>query len=133
MPDPFGRPVFVRMRRRCLALPEVSEKLSWGHPNFRVSNRMFCVFEMIQKRPTVAFRLPRQVCQDLVERGLASVTPYGRGLWATVWVDGSMDWTLLDSLLHASYREVAAKKLIGLLDAAAPRARKGSVRNRGTS
>jgi predicted DNA-binding protein (MmcQ/YjbR family) len=115
MPDPFGRPVFVRMRRRCLALPEVSEKTAWGHPSFRASKHMFCAFEMIRGRPTIAFRLPKETCDDLHDRGLAFITPYGRGLWASVWVDVSVDPALLDTLLQASYREVASKKLLALL------------------
>jgi predicted DNA-binding protein (MmcQ/YjbR family) len=107
------------MRRRCLALPEVSEKIAWGHPSFRVSKHMFCAFEMIKGRPSIAFRLPRETCDDLRERDLAFITPYGRGLWASVWVDVTVDQTLLETLLQASYREVASKKLLALLDAPA--------------
>ena len=116
MSDPFGRPVFVRMRRRCLALPEVSETTAWGHPCFRVSNRMLCAFEMIKTRPTIAFRLPQETCEELRARELAFVTPYGRGHWASVWVDAAVDWTLLETLLQASYREVASPRLVRLHD-----------------
>jgi predicted DNA-binding protein (MmcQ/YjbR family) len=125
MPDPFARPVFVRMRRRCLALPEVTEKAAWSHPCFRVSNRMFCAFEMIRTRPTIALRLPPDTCEDLRARELAFVTPYGRGHWASVWVDGTIDWTLLETLLQASYREVASPRLVRLLDG--PRKRGSGV------
>ena len=115
MPDPFTRPVFARMRRQCLALPGVTEKLAWGHPCFRVSNRMFCAFEIMHKRPSVAFRLPEQSVA-LDQQGVAFITPYGRGQWASVYVDQRVDWPLLAMLLNASYRGAASARLRATLD-----------------
>jgi len=55
----FDRPVFSRARQVCLAFPETVERSSWGHPNFRAGTKTFCAFEMIQGRPSIAFRLDR--------------------------------------------------------------------------
>jgi predicted DNA-binding protein (MmcQ/YjbR family) len=112
--DPFRRPVFVRLRRACLAMPETSEKVAWGHPTFRVSKKTFVAFEMIDGRPSAAFRLPRERCDELIEEGRAFATPYGRGLWASVRVDEPVDARELRALVIASYRTVASRRLLAL-------------------
>ena len=54
----FDRPIFRRLRELCLALPETRETRSWGHPNFRVGTKTFCTLEVVQRRPSIAFRVP---------------------------------------------------------------------------
>jgi predicted DNA-binding protein (MmcQ/YjbR family) len=44
------------------------------------------------------------------------VTPYGQGRWASMWVDGPVDWPLVARLLERSYRTVANKRMITELD-----------------
>jgi predicted DNA-binding protein (MmcQ/YjbR family) len=116
MTGKFERPVFARARRLCLAFPETIETPSWGHPNFRAGKKTFCAFEMLSGRPSIAFRLsPRDV--DLAHRRKNFfATPYGRGLWVSVRVDGAIDWKLIASLLERSYRLVANKRMLRALD-----------------
>jgi hypothetical protein len=45
-----------------------------------------------------------------------------------VWVDVRVDPALLETLLDSSYREVASKKLIALLDAQSGRKSKRTIR-----
>jgi predicted DNA-binding protein (MmcQ/YjbR family) len=114
----FDRPVFTRARRMCLALPETSETSSWDHPNFRVGRKTFCTFEMVNGRPSIAFRLAPADCAAAVQRRHFFGTPYGRGLWVSAWVDGAINWKLIGSLVERSYRLVAGKRLVKALDAA---------------
>jgi predicted DNA-binding protein (MmcQ/YjbR family) len=117
--DAFDRPVFARVRRLCLAYPETTEKTAWGHPCFRAGKKMFCTFEMIGGRPSIAFRLPRAEVGRLLRRHSRVVaSPYGRGIWISVWVDGPISRKLIESALDRSYRTVATKKLVGLLEEA---------------
>ena len=112
----FERPVFARARRLCLAFPETAERSSWGHPNFRAGKKTFCTFEMIQGRPSIAFRLPRaEVTRRLRQQGTFQ-TPYGRGLWVSVWVDGAVDDNAIARLAEQSYRGVAIKRMLAALD-----------------
>jgi hypothetical protein len=53
----FERPMFTRLRRVCLALPETTETSSWGRPNFRAGKKTFCAFELVARRPSIAFRV----------------------------------------------------------------------------
>ena len=100
----------------CLALPEATEKSSWGHPNFRAGKRTFAAFEIIQGRPSIAFRLPPAEVAALLRRKRFFATPYGRNLWVSLRVDGDVDWRLVDVLLRRSYRTVAIKRMIAALE-----------------
>jgi predicted DNA-binding protein (MmcQ/YjbR family) len=113
----FERPAFARARRLCLALPETVETASWNHPNFRAGKKTFCAFEMVTGRPSIAFRLsPDDVARALRRRHFFA-TPYGRGVWASVWVDAAIDWKVVASLLERSYRCIAGKRMLAVLDA----------------
>ena len=124
--DVFNRPVYSRLRRLCLALPEASEKSSWGHPNFRAGTKTFCAFELITGRPSVAFRLPAPAIDDVLASG-GFATPYGRGRWASVWVDGGIDWTRMRALVDLSYRAVAPKRALRSVDPLTAGSRPSSV------
>jgi predicted DNA-binding protein (MmcQ/YjbR family) len=105
-----------RLRRLCLSFPETSETSSWGHPNFRAGKRMFAVFERVKGRPSIGFRLsPDDVTLFLARDGFF-VTPYGRGLWVSLWADRRIDWRLVARLLEKSYREVALRRMIKALE-----------------
>jgi predicted DNA-binding protein (MmcQ/YjbR family) len=114
----FERPVFTRTRRLCLALPEASEKLAWGHPTFRAGKKMFCAFEIFGGRPSIAFRLTTDDAKRFARKRHFFSTPYGRGVWVSRWVDVPVDQKLIATLVERSYREVAPKKLQDLLDSA---------------
>jgi predicted DNA-binding protein (MmcQ/YjbR family) len=105
----------------CLALPETTETASWGHPNFRAGKRTFVAFERVSGRPSVAFRLDPADVDLLLGRPHFFVTPYGRGQWVSVWADRPLDWRLVDRLLQHSYRLVALKRMIGMLEGRARR------------
>ena len=115
MTDIFARPVFARARRLCLALPETTEKQSWGHPNFRAGKKTFCAFEMLSGRPSIAFRLSPEDAERALQRKDFFATPYGRGLWASTWVDGTVDWKVVATLIERSYRLVANKRMLDVL------------------
>ena len=111
MNDPFTRPVFSRARRLCLAQREASEKPAWGHPTFRVSGKTFCAFEMVKGRPSIAFRLPEADVAAVTAGESGFATPYGRGKWASLWVDGKVHWPSIEKLVRAGYVTVAPKRL----------------------
>ena len=113
----FERPVFARVRRLCLALPETAETESWGHPNFRAGRKTFCTFEIVKARPSMAFRLSQNdVDRHRRQRGFFT-TPYGRGLWVSVWVDRAVESSVVAALVEQSYRCVAIKRMVKALDA----------------
>jgi predicted DNA-binding protein (MmcQ/YjbR family) len=101
----------------CLALPETTERSSWGHPNFRAGKKTFVTFERVQGRPSIAFRLDLVDVARLRRRKQFFVTPYGRGLWVSVWADTPLDWRVVSRLVRSSYRVVALKRMVAALEA----------------
>jgi predicted DNA-binding protein (MmcQ/YjbR family) len=116
----MSRPVVQRLRALCLAFPETSEAASWGHPNFRAGRRTFSTFEIVKGRPSIAFRLDAVAAGLLLRRKNFFATPYGRGCWVSVWVDGRVDWRFVERLLDRSYRTVATRRMIRTLDRGVP-------------
>jgi len=96
----------ARLRSLCLALPETSETGSWGHPNFKAGKKTFVAFERVKGRASIAFRLEPDEVDQLLRRKQFFATPYGRGLWASVWADGPVDWSVIEDLVERSYRVV---------------------------
>jgi predicted DNA-binding protein (MmcQ/YjbR family) len=98
----FARPVFARARRACLALAGTSETESWHHPTFRAGTVTFCAFEIIKGRPSIAFKLP---VTDLAFHNQPNpfATPYGRGMWTSIWVDDEVDDAAIQTLVRRSY------------------------------
>ena len=111
----FDRPVFARARRLCLRLPGASEAPAWGHPTFKAGRKTFCAFEIVRERPSIAFRLPAPDVTAALKDAGCFPTPYGRGLWVSVWIDGPADWTQLEAFVEQSYRTVATKRLLAAL------------------
>lgn len=111
----FDKPVFARLRRLCLALPETKESSSWGHPTFRAGKKTFCAFECFGGRPSVAFRLSPADAKRVARKKHFFATPYGRGVWVSRWVDVTVDPKLMAILIERSYRQVASKTLVRLL------------------
>src|SRR6266498_2035411 len=110
----FDRPVFAHARRACLALPETTEISSWDHPNFRAGKVMFCAFEIIKGRPSIAFKLPATDAAFL-DQPDTFPTPYGRGAWTSIWVDDHVDAAAMRALIERSYRAVANKRMLTTL------------------
>jgi predicted DNA-binding protein (MmcQ/YjbR family) len=108
--------VLGRMRQICLGFPEAREIASWGHPNFCAGKRGFAAFELINGRPSIAFRLGSFEMEAALRSPLFFATPYGRGRWISIWADGSLDWRLVEDLLRRSYKEVALKRMLVALE-----------------
>ncbi len=106
-----------KLRSLCLSLPETSETSSWGHPNFKAGKKTFVAFERVKQRASIAFRLDAADVDRLLGRKEFFVTPYGRGLWVSLWADGRIDWRAVNDLVARSYRVVALKRMLKALEA----------------
>lgn len=82
---------------------------AWGHPTFKAGRKTFCAFEIVRERPSIAFRLPATEVTAALKDAGCFATPYGRGLWVSVWIDGTVDWTQIEGFVDRSYRTVAPR------------------------
>lgn len=120
MTDPLPR-----LRALCMALPEVTEKLSHGSPTWFVKkvfvsyvghhhddprDGMWCAAPpgaqeaLVAARPQVYFRPPY-----VGHRGWLGVNLDALGT-------GDVDWDELAEVVTDAYREIAPKRLLALLD-----------------
>lgn len=118
-------PVLTRLRSICTGLPEVTERLSHGAPTWFVRDKNVFVTFWEDGHHDIDF--PHLWCAaapgaqaDLVQAEPQRFfrPPYvGHRGWLGVRLDGDVDWGELAALCQDAYRQVAPKRLVGLLDA----------------
>jgi hypothetical protein len=112
------------VRKLCLALPEVTERLSHGAPTFFVRGKKTFVTVWDDHhgdgRLGLICAAPAGVQQQLVDeepkRFYVPAYVGGRG-WIGVRLDIAPDWDEIAMIIEDAYRCVAPAKLIALLDA----------------
>ena len=127
MLETHNEQTLARLRALCLALPETSETTSWNHPNFKAGKKTFVAFERVNGRASIAFRLPQGEVERLLQRKQFFETPYGRGLWASLWAEDAIDWRRVQDLVERSYRVVALKRMVAVLESG----QRAKVKSRG--
>ncbi|MCI0408183.1 MAG: MmcQ/YjbR family DNA-binding protein [Acidobacteria bacterium] len=102
-----------RLRAICLSLPATKETITWGHPNFRVGEKIFAAFESYRGRECVCFKTIEPIRLALLEDERYFIPPYsGRFGWVARYVDGRVSWKKLEGLLQSSYRMVAPTRTL---------------------
>jgi len=112
------------IRRACLALPEVTERLSHGAPTWFVRDRKtFVTFHDDHHgdgRLAIWCAAPPGVQEQLVEQEPTRFfrPPYvGHRGWLGVLLDVEPDWVEMAQICADAYRQVAPKTLVAGLDA----------------
>ena len=114
----------TRLRKLCLALPEAHEVEAWGEPTFRVRNKLFAMYASASNhhgagRGAVWLKAAPGNQSLMIEAAPKRffVPPYvGPSGWVGVWLDGRPNWGELGDLIGDSYRLVAPKRLLRVLD-----------------
>jgi hypothetical protein len=119
------RPELVRLREICLALPEVTERLSHGSPAWFIRGKKTLVMYLDNHHDDGRLALwcpaPTGVQEAMVaeEPKRFFRPPYvGPGGWLGVRLDRDPDWDEITGIVEDAYRKVAPKRLAALLDAA---------------
>ncbi len=107
------------IRKTCLALPEATEKPFGGHtaPSFRVRDKLFVMTS--EDGLYMTFKAGPGVQEALVaespERFFVPKYVGAKG-WVGARLDVDHDWDEMAELIEDSYRLVAPKRLVDLLD-----------------
>ncbi len=110
------------LRRLCLALPEVTERLSHGEPTWFVrGKKTFVMFANQHHDDRVAFWCAAgpDVQQTLVAQAPESYfrPPYvGHRGWLGVYLDVEVDWDVVADLVEDAFRVIAPKALVAQLE-----------------
>jgi predicted DNA-binding protein (MmcQ/YjbR family) len=121
--DSLGAAMLERVRRLCAALPETTEVEAWGHPTFRVADKIFAGFGNDEDGPPGAVRLGVKTTMDM-QAALVSSDPrfsiakyVGKHGWISMRLGAqTVDWNEVDALIRGSYRLIAPSKLRQRLD-----------------
>ncbi len=107
------------VRQVCLVFPEAVERETWGHPTFRVKDKIFASFGHDDAgRPSITMKTHPGEQEALLAEGEpyfypAYVGPKG---WIGVNLDKATDWEEIAELVEESYRLIAPKRLVEVLD-----------------
>jgi len=105
-----------RLRAICLSLPATKETFTWGHPNFRVGEKIFASFELHRGRDAVCFKTVEPIRLALLADERYFIPPYsGRFGWVARYLDGRVSWKQIEGLLQSSYRMVAPARILKLI------------------
>ncbi len=118
--DPFKSPravaVLTRLRKICLAFPEVSERRQFGHPAWAAGKKTFVIARHQGEALTLCFwvGIAAQGMFSADER--FSIPPYlGHNGWIALDVTGHCDWQELAALCEQSYRHFALKRMLACM------------------
>ena len=114
-------PYLNELRKVCFALPEAAEVEAWGRPTFRAGKKMFAVFGSSDEHPfAVVFKPEPDERLALLDDKRFFVPPYfGPSGWLALdFAAAEIDWDEVTELMDGSYRQVALKRLLKVLDGA---------------
>lgn len=116
-------PILTHMRAICLALPETKETLTWGHPHFRVGEKIFAGYERSNVKTSIGFKLELAHADLILGDPRFSRAAYvGNYGWVSMDVSGPVDWSFVAELVHESFRLIAPKRTLAkLLSGATPK------------
>ncbi|HEX9161418.1 MAG TPA: MmcQ/YjbR family DNA-binding protein [Thermoanaerobaculia bacterium] len=110
------------LRAICTALPECVETTTFSHPTFQAGKkRTFAVLDDHEQpgMMCLVFKADRGLQSDLVDGKRFFASKFGaKHGWTAMRVDARTDWRRAKTLIIASYRLVALKRMIAALDAA---------------
>lgn len=119
--DPLGVPKHAKrldgLRKRCLALPEVIEDRSFGNPVWRAGKKTFATAYANKKQVYYSFwvGIDNQPHYDMDQR--FHIPPYtGHNGWISLNVSKGCTWSEVETLIDASYRHFALKRMLNALD-----------------
>lgn len=96
----------AQMRAIALELPDTQERSHFGHPDFRVNNRIFATLWPDQRRSVLKLTKEAQAAAVLDSPGTFSIPPGGeRGGWTNV---------NLDTVEEDHFRDLIRKAWAGL-------------------
>ncbi|HEY0715325.1 MAG TPA: MmcQ/YjbR family DNA-binding protein, partial [Polyangia bacterium] len=122
--DSPGAAMLERVRAICAALPDTTEVQAWGHPTFRVADKIFAGFGNDESGAAGVVSLGVKTPMDLQAALVSSDSRFsiakyvGKHGWVSMRLAEADDvnWDEIDALIRGSYRLIAPSKLVQKLD-----------------
>jgi hypothetical protein len=104
------------LRRVVLSLPEAEERETWGHPTFRVRDRMFAAMSDDGQEATVKATRQEQAALVSTAPETFGIPAYvGRHGWVSIQL-ATVDPAELRELIVEAWRQTAPKRLVAAYD-----------------
>jgi predicted DNA-binding protein (MmcQ/YjbR family) len=113
------RPVEVLrlLAERCRRLPETSEAEQFGNPVWKAGKKTFICAHKYTDRLQLQFWVGVEQQALLTSDKRYSIPKYiGHNGWIDLDIEKQINWVEIDSLLEASYRHFALKRMLRALD-----------------
>ena len=105
------------LRRVVLSLPEAEERETWGHPTFRVRDKMFAALSDDGRLASVKATRQEQAALIAAAPETFGVPAYvGRHGWVSIQL-ATVDPTELGELVVEAWRQTAPRRLVAAYDA----------------
>ena len=115
------------LRRVVLSLPEAEERETWGHPTFRVRDKMFAALSDDGRQASVKATRQEQAALIATAPETFSVPAYvGRHGWVSIRL-ATVDPTELGELVVEAWRQTAPRRLVAAYDAGRDASDSGSA------
>src|SRR5271156_5592281 len=100
------------LRKICGGLPDTTETFTFGHPNFRVGNKIFAVLEEYKGELGICVKVGTLLQGIFLDDPRFFRTPYiGKHGWVTLRVHAApLNWNEIRELAKGSYDLVAPAK-----------------------
>jgi predicted DNA-binding protein (MmcQ/YjbR family) len=104
--------ILARLRKICLGLDEATEIVAWGHPTFRVRNKIFAALSGPEgEAPSISLKVGKSVQEIFLQDTRFFKTPYvGQHGWVSLRTDGPLDWEEVTELVRGSYELISGKR-----------------------
>ena len=113
-----AHPLLTKLRELVDSLPETAEVEAWGHPTFRVRNKIFTSFGEYEGTFLVGAKATKPDQAVLITNPAIEKAAYvGQHGWISMKVE-QLPWPAVVDLVEQSYRLIAPKTLVKQLDAA---------------
>ena len=107
------------LRRLCMGLPEVTERLNHDEPSWLVRNRTFVQFSERRPADRLSFWCPAPLgAREAMVAGEPKrffMPPYVGRAWLGVFLDVPLDWDEIQEIVVDAYRLIAPEKLVARL------------------
>ena len=108
------------LRRAALSLPEAEERETWGHPTFRVRDKMFATLSEDGRSAGIKATKEEQTTLVAADPETFGVPAYvGRHGWVSVEL-ATVDPAEVRELVTEAWRQTAPKRLVAAYDAEHP-------------
>lgn len=119
-----------RFESLCLALPNTKKTMTWGSPHYRVGEKIFAGASVGEDgKESGGFKLTKEhQAERVASDPRFTIAAYvGKHGWVDMDLRGKPDWDEVKALVEESYRLIAPKRLVKLLDEGAGSAKPRAV------